>query len=142
MIRCRMFRSVVVSVRCVSVKEKLKGYKFPELRPEDCEQKYISGWGPGGQKVNTAQNAVQLRHIPTGLVVKVHESRLLPKNIDIAFERMKHVLDRHVNGDNCYEEQYKRLQREKEAKAKKKREMQRKMRKELEEDAKKPASDQ
>ncbi|EPB74899.1 hypothetical protein ANCCEY_06015 [Ancylostoma ceylanicum] len=105
-------------------------------------QKYISGWGPGGQKVNTAQNAVQLRHIPTGLVVKVHESRLLPKNIDIAFERMKHVLDRHVNGDNCYEEQYKRLQREKEAKAKKKREMQRKMRKELEEDAKKPASDQ
>ncbi|KIH56764.1 hypothetical protein ANCDUO_13052 [Ancylostoma duodenale] len=164
MIRCRVFRSMLVSVRCVSIKEKLKGYKFPELKPEDCEQKYISGWGPGGQKVNTAQNAVQLRHIPTGLVVKVttvvtrlldtgtsngfqthilqvHESRLLPKNIDIAFERMKHVLDRHINGDNCYEEQYKRMQREKEAKAKKKREMQRKLRKELEEDAKEPASE-
>ncbi|RCN27104.1 hypothetical protein ANCCAN_27163 [Ancylostoma caninum] len=142
MIRCRMYRSILGSVRCVSIKEKLKDYKFPELKPEDCEQKYISGWGPGGQKVNTAQNAVQLRHIPTGLVVKVHESRLLPKNIDIAFERLKHVLDRHVNGDNCYEEQYKRLQREKEAKVKKKREMQRKLRKQLEEDAKEPAPDQ
>ncbi|EGT37870.1 hypothetical protein CAEBREN_31848 [Caenorhabditis brenneri] len=88
-------------------KQKLKNYKFPEVRKEDCEQKYISGWGPGGQKVNTAQNAVQLTHIPTGTVVKVHESRLLPKNIDIAFERMKFVLDRQINGENCYEEQLK-----------------------------------
>lgn len=37
----------------------------------------------------------------------MHESRLLPKNIDIAFERMKFVLDRQINGENCYEEQLK-----------------------------------
>ncbi|KAK6741078.1 hypothetical protein RB195_009124 [Necator americanus] len=141
MARYRVSPAFLISVRHVSIKEKLKGYKFPELKPEDCEQKYISGWGPGGQKVNTAQNAVQLRHLPTGLVVKVHESRLLPKNIDIAFERLKHVLDRHLNGDNCYEEQYKRLQREKEAKAKKKREMQRKLREEFGNNEIKSASD-
>ncbi|KAK6029181.1 hypothetical protein OSTOST_04712 [Ostertagia ostertagi] len=70
---------------------------------------------------------------PPGLVVKVHESRLLPKNIEIAFERMKFALDRHVNGDECYEEQFKRLQREKEAKANRKRELHRKKRKEAEE---------
>lgn len=68
-------------------KQKLKNYKFPDVRKEDCEQgtsegrilgnnpnffqKYISGWGPGGQKVNTAQNAVQLTHLPTGTVLKV-----------------------------------------------------------------------
>ncbi|KAE9417076.1 hypothetical protein Angca_006459, partial [Angiostrongylus cantonensis] len=119
------------SLRCISIKEKLKDYEFPELKKEDCEQKYISGWGPGGQKVNTAQNAVQLRHLPTGLVVKVHESRLLSKNIEIAFERMKHALDRHLNGDNCYEEQYKKLQRDKEARTNRKRESQRLKRKEL-----------
>ena len=34
---------------------------------------------------------------------QVHESRLLPKNVDIAFERMKHAVDRHYNGDDCYE---------------------------------------
>ncbi|CAI2350202.1 unnamed protein product [Caenorhabditis sp. 36 PRJEB53466] len=107
-------------------KQKLKGYKFPEVKKEDCEQKYISGWGPGGQKVNTAQNAVQLTHLPTGTVLKVHESRLLPKNIEIAFERMKFVLDRRINGENCYEEQLKRLQHAKEEKANKRREEARK----------------
>ncbi|KAK0407302.1 hypothetical protein QR680_019126 [Steinernema hermaphroditum] len=92
-----------------------------KIRKEDCEQKYVSGWGPGGQKVNTAQNAVMLRHLPTGIVVKVHEHRLLPKNIDIAFERLKFALDRHVNGENCYEEQFKRLEKEREARTNRKR---------------------
>ncbi|CAP24377.1 Protein CBG03485 [Caenorhabditis briggsae] len=127
-----MFRRTFATPR-----QKLKGYKFPEVKKDDCEQKYISGWGPGGQKVNTAQNAVQLTHRPTGTVVKVHESRLLPKNIEIAFERMKVVLDRQINGDNCYEEQLKRLQQAKEVKANKKRDQARKekkvFKKELEE---------
>ncbi|VDO24741.1 unnamed protein product [Haemonchus placei] len=65
-------------------------------------------------------------------LLQVHESRLLPKNIEIAYERLKYALDRHVNGDECYEEQYKRLQREKEAKAKRKRELHRRQRSEAE----------
>uniref|UniRef100_A0A1I7ZIM4 RF_PROK_I domain-containing protein n=1 Tax=Steinernema glaseri TaxID=37863 RepID=A0A1I7ZIM4_9BILA len=115
-------------LRWISTRQKLKGYVFPEIRKEDCEQKFISGWGPGGQKVNTAQNAVMLRHVPTGIVVKVHESRLLPKNIDIAHERLKLALDRHVNGENCYEEQFKRLEKEREARTNRKRQKQRMMR--------------
>ncbi|PIO52982.1 hypothetical protein TELCIR_25703, partial [Teladorsagia circumcincta] len=70
MLRSRHFTCLLTNIRHASIKEKLRNYKFPELKREDCEQKYISGWGPGGQKVNTAQNAVQLRHLPTGLVVK------------------------------------------------------------------------
>ncbi|PAV86917.1 hypothetical protein WR25_03374 [Diploscapter pachys] len=105
--RCNL---ITVSLRYISVKQKLKGYRFPEIRKEDCEQKFISGWGPGGQKVNKAENAVQLRHIPTGIVLKI-------KNIEIAYERMKFAVDRHLNGDDCYEEQYRRMQKEKEAKA-------------------------
>lgn len=64
-------RVVWLSVRHVSSKVKLKGYVFPKLEASDIEQSYVSGWGPGGQKVNTSVNAVQLKHIPTNIVVKV-----------------------------------------------------------------------
>ncbi|GMT24706.1 hypothetical protein PFISCL1PPCAC_16003, partial [Pristionchus fissidentatus] len=132
----KLLRVCLTQMRTKTTKEKMKSYQFPEIRKEDCEQKFISGWGPGGQKVNTAQNAVQLRHLPTGIVLKVHESRLLPKNIEIAFERMKFAVDRHLNGDDCYEEQYKRLQKVKEDKAKAAREKKREIKAELREEEK------
>uniref|UniRef100_F1LCJ7 Peptide chain release factor n=1 Tax=Ascaris suum TaxID=6253 RepID=F1LCJ7_ASCSU len=132
---CSQYRNklIVQAVRFITPRQKLKGYVFPEIRREDCEQKFISGSGPGGQKVNTAQNAVMLKHIPTGIVVKVHESRLLPKNIEIAYERLrlKYALDRHVNKEKCYEEQLKKLERAKEEKLKRKREALRQMKREL-----------
>uniref|UniRef100_A0A914YVM0 Prokaryotic-type class I peptide chain release factors domain-containing protein n=1 Tax=Panagrolaimus superbus TaxID=310955 RepID=A0A914YVM0_9BILA len=112
----RSFPSFLTFSRSVSAKILLKDYVFPEIRKEDCEQKYISGWGPGGQKVNTAQNAVMLKHKPTGITVKVHESRLLPENINIAFERIKLAVDQHINGENCYQSQFQKLQKEIEAK--------------------------
>lgn len=59
-----------------------------KTRPyDDVFQKIISGWGPGGQKVNMTRNAVTIKHIPTGIVVRVHQSRLLQENIEIAQER-------------------------------------------------------
>ncbi|CAD5228956.1 unnamed protein product [Bursaphelenchus okinawaensis] len=96
----------------------LKGYQFPEIRADDCQQQFISGWGPGGQKVNTAQNAVQLKHIPTNVSVKVHESRLLPENVSIAYERLKYAVDKHINKDECYTAQFDRITREYEQKMK------------------------
>uniref|UniRef100_A0A0K0F8T0 RF_PROK_I domain-containing protein n=1 Tax=Strongyloides venezuelensis TaxID=75913 RepID=A0A0K0F8T0_STRVS len=118
---CKSSGSVYYCLRVVSSKQTLKDYVFPYFSAEDCDMKFISGWGPGGQKVNTSQNAVYLKHRSTGVSVKVHESRLLSKNIDIAFERLKHELDRHFNGDNCYSEQLKRLEKEREERNKKQR---------------------
>ncbi|KHN79439.1 putative peptide chain release factor C12orf65 -like protein, mitochondrial [Toxocara canis] len=122
---------IVQTLRLITSRQKLKEYVFPEIRHEDCEQKFISGWGPGGQKVNTARNAVMLRHIPTGIVVKVHESRLLPKNIELAYERLKYAVDRHVNGEDCYEEQLKKLERIKEEKVNRRRKAARQVKREL-----------
>ncbi|KAH7719426.1 Protein T23B5.4 a [Aphelenchoides avenae] len=118
-----------------SVKKKLKDYAFPEIRREDCDQKFISGWGPGGQNVNKAVNAVQLKHMPTGVVVKVHESRLQLKNIEIAYERLKLAVDRHLNGDSCYEAQLKRLQREHEERTNRKLAKKRELKQRLSSDA-------
>lgn len=51
-----------------------------------------------------------LKHKPTGIVVRVHESRSQSTNVDIAYDRMRLAIDRHLNGENCYEEQLKRLE--------------------------------
>uniref|UniRef100_A0A8R1TT56 RF_PROK_I domain-containing protein n=1 Tax=Onchocerca volvulus TaxID=6282 RepID=A0A8R1TT56_ONCVO len=111
------------SVRFSSAKQKLKNYIFPVIRSEDCVQKIISGWGPGGQKVNMTRNAVTIRHVPTGIVVRVHQSRLLQENIEIAQEsyRLKHAVDRHLNGENSYDAQLGRMEHERSVKTKRKR---------------------
>ena len=39
-----------------------------EIRDEDLEEKAIRSSGPGGQHVNKTSSAIQLRHLPTGIV--------------------------------------------------------------------------
>ncbi|KAH7701369.1 Protein T23B5.4 a [Aphelenchoides avenae] len=119
----------------LSVKKKLKNYAFPQVQREDCDQKFITGWGPGGSRVAAQQNAVQLKHLPTGVVVKVHESRLQLKNIEIAYERLRLAVDRHLNGDSCYEAQLKRLQREHEERTNRKLAKKRELKQRLASDA-------
>lgn len=45
------------------------------LLEEDLEEKFVGSQGAGGQKVNKTSTCVQLKHIPTGLSVKVQKSR-------------------------------------------------------------------
>jgi len=42
---------------------------------EDLEESFILGGGPGGQKTNKTSSVVRLSHGPSGVVVKVGESR-------------------------------------------------------------------
>lgn len=46
-------------------------YHRIHLSEDDLEEKFIKGWGPGGQKVNKSSNCVQLLHKPTGITIKV-----------------------------------------------------------------------
>ena len=61
---------LVFIMRTYSIKR--KDYKFPELKPEDLEEHFVQGSGPGGQAVNKTRNNVVLKHLPTGIVVKVN----------------------------------------------------------------------
>ena len=33
-------------------------------------EKFVKGGGPGGQKINKCCSAVQLKHIPSGIIIK------------------------------------------------------------------------
>ena len=65
--------------------------------------------GDSGQAVARTSNAVVLRHTPSGLVVKCHQTRSLERNRTLARQTLVDKLDRLINGDDCVAEQQRRL---------------------------------
>lgn len=45
---------------------------LPVLNEDDLEEQFVRGSGPGGQATNKTSNCVVLKHIPSGIVVKVN----------------------------------------------------------------------
>ena len=48
-----------------------KDTKLPPLVEEELEEQFVRGSGPGGQATNKTNNNIVLKHLPTGIVVKV-----------------------------------------------------------------------
>ncbi|KAK3392004.1 RF-1 domain-containing protein [Sordaria brevicollis] len=71
----------------------------PKLPEEELEEVYLKGSGPGGQKINKTNSAVQLRHIPTNIVIKCQETRSRTQNRKLAREILAAKVDFHLNGD-------------------------------------------
>lgn len=59
----------------------------------DIEEKFVKGGGRGGQKLNKASNAVQLKHVPTGMLVKCQRERLLAMNRILALRQLLEKLN-------------------------------------------------
>ncbi|XP_076453107.1 uncharacterized protein LOC143288469 [Babylonia areolata] len=79
-----------------------KDYPFHKLKEEELEEDFVRGSGPGGQSVNQTANCVVLKHVPTGIVVKCHETRSLQQNRRRARERLQERIDLHLNGSSSF----------------------------------------
>jgi protein subunit release factor B len=89
-----------------------KSYKdkssLPRLDPADLQEKVNPGMvQAAGQAVNKTANAVFLKHLPTGLWVKCHQTRSVEINRKIAKQLLVAKLDNLVNGENSIENQKK-----------------------------------
>lgn len=60
-----------------------------EIRPEDLEEDFCRGSGKGGQHRNKTSTAVHLRHLPSGLHVRVDGGRSQSINRQTALELLR-----------------------------------------------------
>lgn len=56
------------------------------------EYQYIRARGPGGQHVNKTNNAVRVKHLPSGIALRVESQRSQRRNKDLALRRLQQML--------------------------------------------------
>ena len=58
-----------------------------------CRAEAFHASGPGGQGVNTADSAVRMRHVPTGITVVSRESRSQFRNRQMCLQKLRHKFE-------------------------------------------------
>ena len=64
----------------------------------DIDEKFIRSGGPGGQNVNKVATCVQLKHIPTGIIVKVQKDRTQGVNRFLARRSLVSKIEERLTG--------------------------------------------
>jgi peptide chain release factor len=68
------------------------------LKESDLEERFIRSSGPGGQHVNKTSTCVVLRHLPTGLEVRVQRERSQALNRFLARRLLADKLEARIQG--------------------------------------------
>lgn len=68
------------------------------VHPQDVDEQFIRGSGHGGQKVNKTSSTVQLRHLPTGIEVRMQKHREQSLNRLSAWKLLILKIEEQVKG--------------------------------------------
>ncbi|OGW12680.1 MAG: peptide chain release factor 1 [Nitrospinae bacterium RIFCSPLOWO2_12_FULL_45_22] len=107
-------------------KEKALQEKMEELgvREQDLVEKFIRSSGPGGQKTNKVATCVYLKHIPSGIEVKVQRERSQTLNRFLArrliVEKIENELLGRLSAEQQLREKIRRQKRKRSKRAKEK----------------------
>ncbi|XP_070619304.1 mitochondrial translation release factor in rescue [Erythrolamprus reginae] len=93
------------------------------LNETDLEEQFVRGFGPGGQATNKTNNCVVLKHLPSGIVVKCHQTRSLETNRTKAREILQEKVDVFYKGQDSVvlqeKQEWRKKKEEKKREAKK-----------------------
>jgi protein subunit release factor B len=73
------------------------------VKPEDLVEKFIRAGGPGGQNVNKTSTAVYLKHLPSGIEVKMQQERSQALNRFLARRTLADKLEGRLRGEQSAE---------------------------------------
>jgi protein subunit release factor B len=82
--------------------ERMKEFGISE---EDIKETFIRSGGPGGQSVNKTATCVQIKHIPTGIVVKSRQGRSQALNRFLARRLLVSRIEKTLLGNESPEEE-------------------------------------
>jgi protein subunit release factor B len=83
------------------------------IREEDVTEQFIRSHGAGGQKVNKTSSAVYLKHLPTGLTVKMQKERSQALNRFLAWRLLAEKVEALQSGISLYQRQTEKIRKQK-----------------------------
>jgi len=88
------------------------------ISEEDIKETFIRSGGPGGQSVNKTATCVQIKHIPTGIVVKSQKGRSQGLNRFLARRLLVSRVEKHLLGKESPDEEIRRKVRKRNLRSK------------------------
>jgi protein subunit release factor B len=73
------------------------------IKEQDLVEQFIRSSGPGGQNVNKTSTAVYLKHVPSGIEVKIQTERSQALNRFLARRALADKLEAKVRGERSAE---------------------------------------
>ncbi|MCJ7833330.1 MAG: peptide chain release factor-like protein [Deltaproteobacteria bacterium] len=83
------------------------------IREEDVLERFIRSQGAGGQKVNKTSSAVYLKHLPTGIEVKMQKERSQALNRFLAWRLLAEKVGERQSGKRLHQQKGEKIRKQK-----------------------------